>query len=204
MVAGPLESSDGAITPPGLVPLAEGREAQVFVRPDGNVVKVMRSVEQEPRVRREAAALQALADRQHLVPAFREVTEVAGRPALVSERVTGDDLFNRLTRKPWLVLRVGGTLGRAHAAMHEHPVPDSLPELRGEIALRIESAKALSPRLAERALNRLRTLPDGDRLCHGDCHPANVVGTLDAPVIIDWGDAARGAPAADVAELGRS
>ena len=54
---------------------------------------------------------------------------MAGRPALVSERVTGDDLFNRLTRKPWLVLRVGGTLGRAHAAMHEHPVPDSLPEL---------------------------------------------------------------------------
>ena len=65
MVAGPLESSDGAITPPGLVPLAEGREdEQVFVRPDGNVVKVMRSVEQEPRVHREAAALQALADRQ--------------------------------------------------------------------------------------------------------------------------------------------
>ena len=26
-----------------------------------------------------------------------------------------------------------------------------------------------------------------------------MVGTLDAPVIIDWGDAARGAPAADVA-----
>jgi aminoglycoside phosphotransferase (APT) family kinase protein len=48
-------------------------------------------------------------------------------------------------------------------------------------------------------LDRLRTLPSGDRLCHGDFHPANILGTLKSPVIIDWGDASRGAPAADVA-----
>ena len=42
-------------------------------------------------------------------------------------------------------------------------------------------------------------LPPGDRLCHGDYHPQNVLGTLKAPVIIDWGDASRGAPSADVA-----
>jgi hypothetical protein len=32
----------GAIAPPGLMPLAGGCEAQVFLRSDGNVVKVMR------------------------------------------------------------------------------------------------------------------------------------------------------------------
>jgi Ser/Thr protein kinase RdoA (MazF antagonist) len=181
------------------MPLAEGREAQVFLRADGNVVKVMRSMSQKPRVLREAAALQALADRQHLAPAFREVTEVAGRPALVSELVSGDDLLTRLSGKPWLVLQVAGTLARAHAAMHEHRAPDSLPKLCDEIAWRIESAHALPVKLAEQALDRLRMLPDGDRLCHGDYHPANVLGTLDARVIIDWGDASRGTPAADVA-----
>jgi aminoglycoside phosphotransferase (APT) family kinase protein len=190
--------ADGLIAPPGLTPLTEGREAQVFVRADGNVVKVMRSADQEPRVRREAAALQALADRRHLAPAFVETTEVAGRPALVTERVSGDDLLARLSKKPWLVLKVAGTLGRAHAAMHEHPAPDSLPDLRDELARRIESAKALPEHHATAALERLRALPTGDRLCHGDCHPQNVLGTLKDPVIIDWGDASRGAPAADV------
>jgi Ser/Thr protein kinase RdoA (MazF antagonist) len=176
VAAAPLESPDGANAPPGLVPLAEGREAHVFLAADGNVVKVMRSVDQEPRVRREAAALQALADREHLAPAFREVTVVAGRPALVIERVIGDDLLNVLSRKPWLVLQVAGTLARAHAAMHEHRAPDSLPQVRDEIAQRIESAKALPANLSETALDRLRTLPDRDRLCHGDYHPANVLG----------------------------
>lgn len=191
--------TDGLIAPPGLTPLAEGREAEVFVRADGNVVKVMRSADQEPRVRREAAALQALADRVHLAPGFVETTEVAGRPALVSERVSGDDLLARLSKKPWLVLKVAGTLGGAHAAMHDHVAPDTLPDLHDELARRIQSAKALPEQHATAALDRLRALPQGNRLCHGDYHPQNVLGTLKDPVIIDWGDASRGAPAADVA-----
>jgi aminoglycoside phosphotransferase (APT) family kinase protein len=191
--------ADDLIAPLGLTRLAEGREAEVFVRADGDVVKVMRSASQEPRVRREAAALKALADRQHLAPAFVEVTEVAGLPALVSERVSGDDLLARLEKKPWLVLKVAGTLGRAHAAMHAHQAPDTLPALHDELAQRIESAKALPERHAAAALGRLRALPEGDRLCHGDYHPQNVLGTLDDPVVIDWGDASGGAPTADVA-----
>lgn len=191
--------TDELTAPPGLVHLAEGREAEVFLRDDGSVVKIMRSAAQAPRVQREAAALQALAGKEHLAPAFREVTNVAGRPALVSERVTGADFLAVLSRKPWLVLGVAGRLGRAHAAMHEHRAPVSLPELNDELARRIESASALPPSLASEALIRLRTLPSGDRLCHGDYHPANILGTLKAPVIIDWGDASRGAPVADVA-----
>jgi Arc/MetJ family transcription regulator/tRNA A-37 threonylcarbamoyl transferase component Bud32 len=191
--------ADGLIAPPGLTPLADGREAQVFVRADGNVVKVMRSANQEARVRREAAALQALADHRHLAPAFVETTEIAGRPALVTERVSGDDLLARLSKKPWLVLKVAGALGRAHAAMHDHRSPETLPDLRDELARRIQSAKALPEHHATAALDRLRALPTGDRLCHGDYHPQNVLGTLKDPVIIDWGDASRGAPAADVA-----
>ena len=191
--------ADELMAPPGLVPLAEGREADVFLNADGDVVKVLRSASQEPRVRREAAALHALADRQHLAPAVRRVTEVDGRPALVSERVTGDDLLIRLSSKPWLVLHVAGTLGRAHAAMHRHTAPDSLPDLRDELGERIESAEALPSEFAAEALDRLERLPAGDRLCHGDFHLGNVLGTLEDPVIIDWGDASRGAPSADVA-----
>jgi aminoglycoside phosphotransferase (APT) family kinase protein len=105
----------------------------------------------------------------------------------------------RLRPRPWLVLNAAGTLGRAHAAMHSHQAPDTLPDLRNELGQHIESAKALPPNLSADALERLRTLPDEDRLCHSDFHPANVLGTLQAPVIIDWGDASRGDPAADVA-----
>ena len=36
-------------------------------------------------------------------------------------------------------------------------------------------------------------------MCHGDLHPGNVILGRHGPVVIDWFDAARGVPAADVA-----
>jgi Ser/Thr protein kinase RdoA (MazF antagonist) len=39
----------------------------------------------------------------------------------------------------------------------------------------------------------------GNRLLHLDLHPANVIITGDGPQVVDWANAARGAPAADVA-----
>ncbi|HLF73012.1 MAG TPA: aminoglycoside phosphotransferase family protein [Anaerolineales bacterium] len=53
-------------------------------------------------------------------------------------------------------------------------------------------------------LDSLEPLPDGDRLCHGDFHPANIILTGRGPVIIDWMDATRGHPLADVAGLPES
>src|SRR5262249_34395426 len=47
-------------------------------------------------------------------------------------------------------------------------------------------------------LGRLAAMPDGDRLCHGDFHPVNVLGQNSLPMVIDWPDACCGDPAADV------
>jgi aminoglycoside phosphotransferase (APT) family kinase protein len=40
-------------------------------------------------------------------------------------------------------------------------------------------------------------LPDGDRLCHGDYHPGNVLQAAGRIAVIDWGAATRGAPETD-------
>jgi aminoglycoside phosphotransferase (APT) family kinase protein len=47
------------------------------------------------------------------------------------------------------------------------------------------------------ALRVLDGLPDGDRLCHGDFHPGNVLVAADRVSVIDWANAARGVPEAD-------
>ncbi len=39
---------------------------------------------------------------------------------------------------------------------------------------------------------------DGDRLCHGDFHPLNLLGSPGHETLVDWLDATRGDPAADV------
>ena len=44
----------------------------------------------------------------------------------------------------------------------------------------------------------LAAMPEGDRLCHGDFHPYNIMGPLGREVLIDWPNASQGDPTADV------
>ena len=46
--------------------------------------------------------------------------------------------------------------------------------------------------------NSLRSMPEGERLCHGDFHPLNILGPPGGEILVDWPDATRGDPAADV------
>jgi len=48
-------------------------------------------------------------------------------------------------------------------------------------------------------LTLLQMMPDASQLCHNDFHPANILMADQGPVIIDWMDAARADPLADVA-----
>ncbi len=66
------------------------------------------------------------------------------------------------------------------------------------LATRIARAKPLDEPRKQPLLGRLADLPEGDRLCHGDFHPINVLGEVSQPIVIDWPDACRGDPAADV------
>jgi aminoglycoside phosphotransferase (APT) family kinase protein len=72
-----------------------------------------------------------------------------------------------------------------------------LPRLRDRLHRAISRAAQLSAGEIAAMLQRLESLPEGDRLCHGDFHPFNVMGTGEASVIIDWLDATQGAPEAD-------
>jgi Ser/Thr protein kinase RdoA (MazF antagonist) len=49
------------------------------------------------------------------------------------------------------------------------------------------------------ALAALSTLPYGGQICHGDFHPGNIMHTPGRAVVIDWIDASRGNPLADMA-----
>ena len=183
----------------GLPLLAQGREAEVFLRPDGSVLKLLRLPEWNHLVEREATALNALRAHGVRAPEVLGTTMVDGRAGLVMERLEGTDLLSELSDNPLLIHRVATVMAAVHAQMHEVEAPPSLPDLHGDLRARIERAADLPPRLAGIALDLLDQLPRGNRLCHGDFHPGNILGPWDRPAVIDWGNATSGNPVADVA-----
>ena len=183
----------------GRTPFAQGREAEVFRLKDGAALKLMRDPDAMARVKREAAAMRALSEQGHRAPTVYGIVEVDGRPGLVTEYIEGPDLFIKLGTHPWKIWYAGSVMAKTHASMHECRAPESLPDLHDELRGRIAAATLLPSDLADAVLGLLGRLPRGDRLSHGDFHLGNLLGDWDAPVVIDWGDAARGDPLADVA-----
>jgi hypothetical protein len=72
------------------------------------------------------------------------------------------------------------------------------PAAKARLAADIAKADLLSAARRNALLRRLADMPDGDRLCHGDFHPLNILGPPGQAVIADWPNASRGAPAGDV------
>jgi len=101
-----------------------------------------------------------------------------------------------LLGQPWRVRGLARALAEAHRVIHSVQAVPGLPDLRQVLASRIEDA-ALTPQLRGFALRVLDGLPSGDRLCHGDYHPGNVLVAADRVTVIDWTGAARGVPEAD-------
>ena len=181
--------------------IAEGREAEMFAWGDGKILRLMRGSDASGRARMETdmLVLKGARERGLRVPVVFEVVEVMSRPGLVMERIEGADLLTIVGRQPWRLLWVAGVTARAQAAMHQVQASAELPSIKERITRVAGNSPQVPERVGARALEALAGLPDGDRLCHGDFHPGNIIMSSEGPVIIDWSNVSRGDPLADVA-----
>lgn len=115
------------------------------------------------------------------------------------ERLDARDLLTSALRRPWELAAVPAILAQVHARLHETPAPPELPDLRAEVAMRLRS-QFVPPDVRAAAERALQGLRDGERLCHGDFHPRNVLRRRSGGyAVIDWKAASRGDPNADIA-----
>jgi Ser/Thr protein kinase RdoA (MazF antagonist) len=135
-------------------------------------------------------------------PAHDEaVSDLRGRPVLVTEFVTGP----RAPGTPRMFAVLGGLLGALHAHSGETAPPGGAWHhlvIQGTPREEIAAAAALLERAdgdpaARRTLRaELDRLDDGADLPHGLVHPdfvpANTIRTEQGPVIVDWAGAGRG------------
>jgi aminoglycoside phosphotransferase (APT) family kinase protein len=185
-----------AVQEPGAL-LGQGRTADIYAWGERQVLKLYHVdwptalIEQEVRISRQVAQTGLP------VPAVGEMVTVEGRSGILFERVSGPTLVQHFMTKPWTVMTSVRLFTDLHLAMHAQVLPD-LPAQRDAFRRQIAEADVAEP-MRQAALRRLDALPEGQRLCHGDYHPENVLMTHAGPVIIDWMTATSGHPFADVA-----
>ena len=179
--------------------IARGRTADIHAWEDGYVLKLFHNWFELEDIEYEARLARAVQASGLPVPDVGAIVQVNGRNGLVYKRVDGIPMLEVLGRKPELVFRYARRLAVLHAQLHAQGFSPEIPPQRRRLENKIRQATALPARLQSLALAALDSLPDGDRICHGDFHPANVLLTSQGEVVIDWIDASRGNPLADVA-----
>ena len=180
-------------------PLAYGRTAEIYAWGPGQVLKLFYDWYDPESVEYEARIARAIQENGLPVPAIGEILRVNGRLGLVYQRVDGPSLWEEMMRRPWLVMHYARQMAALHIRMHANPGPTGIPDQHDRLERKIMEAKGLPEMLKRKGSATLASMPPGDRLCHGDFHPFNILMAATGEVVIDWIDATRGNPLADVA-----
>jgi aminoglycoside phosphotransferase (APT) family kinase protein len=176
--------------------IGSGSEAEVFEY-GALAVKLYRASVPKRSVFREAAILAMVEALGLPVPAACGVRRFGERWGIVMGRADGRPFADAMRGEPGRIGEYLDAMARLQARVHGQPATQ-FASLKARLAADIRRAPGLGEVLRSALLDRLATLPEGDRLCHGDFHPLNILGPPGAAVLVDWLDASRGDPAADV------
>jgi aminoglycoside phosphotransferase len=175
--------------------IGKGRLADVFAWGDAKVLKLFAAGRDAAAIEAEARVSQIVHDAGVMTPGTHGIVEVEGRRGIVYDRAPGVSMLALLSARPWKLIVFGRTLAELQVSIHICRV-DDLPSQREQLERLIAQAE-LPAAQRDLALARLRELPEGTAVCHGDFHPDNVLINGDAASIIDWTTACVGNPTAD-------
>lgn len=178
-------------------PIAYGRTAEIFDCRDGQVLKLFYDWFGLGAIHYEQRIAQAVHASGLPVPAVGKIVQVNDRNGLLYQYVAGSAMWEQM--RPWNLFRFARLMAELHAEMHASTVQVDIPNQRQRLIDKINDAKALPTNLRDKALAALDGMPTGNRLCHGDFHPGNLMVSGQDVIIIDWIDASLGNPLADLA-----
>lgn len=177
-------------------PIGTGKVAEVFAR-GPHVLKRYRSASAKADALREGAILAALEPLGLPAPRVHAVSAENGHWGVVMDRAPGRPFLETMLADAAAVPAHIAAMVRLHRRIHDAAVA-GLPGHKAKLAAAIGRAPGLDAGLRARLMAQLAALPAGERLCHLDFHPGNIIGTPEAAMVVDWPDAALGDPAADV------
>ncbi|WP_228551642.1 phosphotransferase family protein [Paenibacillus sp. B01] len=131
-------------------------------------------------------------------PSFGGFVEFEGRPGLIYERIEGLTMLWTIEPSAASVSAHARMMARLQNELHGVRAEGG-PELKTDMARMIQWAPWLTESEKQASQAVLDVLPAGERVCHYDFHPDNIILSPRGPVIIDWMNALVGDPAADVA-----
>lgn len=178
--------------------IAQGNTAEIFRLENGRILKLFRNGIARDAVEREYDNTRVASALLPQVPKAYDLIEQDGRIGIVFQEVSGTEMLRMMTIHPLRIRSSMHDFAQYHARIAK-PVSANMRSVRDKLRDEIGWQTALTEQEKERTLGMLFRLPDGDRLCHFDFHPGNVMVNGENVFFLDWMTACKGDPRADAA-----
>lgn len=116
---------------------------------------------------------------------------------IIFERIDGITMTGSIENNKESLLKYARILAELHVMIHSLNT-SHVSNLVQELSNKIFGIKKLDSKNKFKITEKLNTLPQGNKICHYDFHPDNIIMSPKGPVIIDWANVLIGNSAADV------
>lgn len=174
-----------------------GRTAEVFELENDKILKLYRKNIPDNFVDYEMQVNKLLISKHLDIPIPFEIKEVDERKGIVFEKLNGPTLLKKIISNPFSFKRLAKDFTCLHLGLQK-----SIEGLKDNSELlinNIKNAPFLSSEEKDFLIDFTEKLPKGDKVCHGDFHPDNVIISNKKLYVIDWMTATSGNPISDIA-----
>ena len=178
--------------------IGQGNTAEILLYKPGTVLKLFRDQFPESGVLKEWRVTRAVQTVYSRMPKALRLVSCGERSGILYELAEGQDLFRMIGSEPFLLFSTGKKLAEIHTEIHGKTISGILT-VKEKLLQEIGWVNDLSDDEKRKITDRLLLLPDGNRLCHFDFHPGNIMVSGGKLLVLDWLTACSGEPAADIA-----
>ncbi len=176
--------------------IAKGNTASIYLH-EGKIIKVFNDYLPSTEALYEATKQKYAYSCGLPVPKVFDVMEIDGKQAIIMEyiegRTIGDIIFKDMEQAEYYMSIAVDIQQKIHSID-----ADSIEPMSEKLGRQVQSADILGDERKSILLQRLNTMPNEKKLCHGDYHVFNLIMANDNVTIIDWVDSSIGDIRADV------
>ena len=178
--------------------VSQGNTAEIYLYDEGKILKLFREQMPFQAISCEYDKVKIIQRHLQNIPIVYDLVAYQNRFGIVYEQIKGIDMLNLFIKKLGKRKHYSKIMGQIHAKIHEVDI-DVKYSVKEKLKDNINEEKELTSEEKVKIIRYLDTLPDGNKVCHFDFHPGNIMLLDNIPIVIDWMTACTGCKAADVA-----
>lgn len=179
--------------------IGKGNTAEVYLWGKNDVIKIFNQCIPEGLIKNEYDTNLQIQYLQLPSPMAKGIIEVEGKKGIIYKKLEGENLTNLLTRNPFSIKKNAKLFSQLHFQIHQKD-GNYLPKQKEYLMKNIQMTDLLTNEEKQSICEYLRSLPEGNQVCHGDFHPDNILVSNDQVKVIDWMTGSSGNPIGDIAK----